>query len=66
MSKIIPIEYRKLIKIFELEGFRVTRQKGDHIESKYHIVFYVFFCSCRDKCLYKSLQERDRFHSTAS
>ncbi|MFQ5915936.1 MAG: type II toxin-antitoxin system HicA family toxin [Nitrospinota bacterium] len=29
--KIIPIDYRDLIKVFELDGFRVSRQKGDHI-----------------------------------
>ena len=29
--KIVPIHYRKLIKIFEIEGFVVSRQKGDHI-----------------------------------
>ncbi len=31
MSKITPLDYRKLIKIFELDGFKVSRQKGDHI-----------------------------------
>ncbi len=31
MSKITPIDYRKLIRIFELEGFKVSRQKGDHV-----------------------------------
>ena len=31
MAKLVPIDYRKLIKIFELNGFRVSRQKGDHI-----------------------------------
>lgn len=30
-SKIIPIHYKKLIKIFKLAGFKVSRQKGDHI-----------------------------------
>ncbi len=29
--KITPIHYQKLIKLFELEGFMVKRQKGDHI-----------------------------------
>lgn len=29
--KIIPIPYTMLIKIFEHEGFRKLRQKGDHI-----------------------------------
>ena len=31
MPKIVPIDYRKLIRIFELDGFTVSRQKGDHI-----------------------------------
>jgi len=31
LPKITPIHYQKLIKIFELEGFVVSRQKGDHI-----------------------------------
>ena len=30
-SKIVPIHYKKLIKIFKLAGFNVSRQKGDHI-----------------------------------
>jgi len=29
--RITPIEYRKLVKVFELEGFQVVRQKGDHL-----------------------------------
>ena len=29
--KITPIPYKKLVKIFELEGFTVKRQKGDHL-----------------------------------
>jgi len=29
--KIAPIRFEKLIKVFELEGFRVKRRKGDHI-----------------------------------
>lgn len=31
MPKITPLDYRTLIKVFELDGFTVTRQKGDHI-----------------------------------
>ena len=31
MPKITPVDYRKLIQIFELDGFSVKRQKGDHI-----------------------------------
>jgi predicted RNA binding protein YcfA (HicA-like mRNA interferase family) len=30
-EKIVPIHYQKLVKIFELEGFIVKRQKGDHL-----------------------------------
>ena len=30
-QKIVPIHYRKLVKIFELEGFVLKRQKGDHL-----------------------------------
>lgn len=28
--KLAPISHRKLVKVFELEGFTVKRQKGDH------------------------------------
>ena len=31
MPKITSINYKTLIKIFKLDGFRVSRQKGDHI-----------------------------------
>lgn len=31
MAKITPVDYRTLIRIFELDGFTVKRQKGDHI-----------------------------------
>jgi predicted RNA binding protein YcfA (HicA-like mRNA interferase family) len=30
-QKIVAIHYQKLVKIFELEGFAVSRQKGDHL-----------------------------------
>ncbi len=30
-KKITPIPYKKLIKVFELDGFQVKRKKGDHI-----------------------------------
>jgi predicted RNA binding protein YcfA (HicA-like mRNA interferase family) len=30
-KRIVPIHYKKLIKIFEMDGFKVSRQKGDHI-----------------------------------
>ncbi|NPV29959.1 MAG: type II toxin-antitoxin system HicA family toxin [Firmicutes bacterium] len=29
--KITPIPYQKLVKIFELDGFTIKRQKGDHL-----------------------------------
>ncbi|MDY7023871.1 MAG: type II toxin-antitoxin system HicA family toxin [Cyanobacteriota bacterium] len=29
--KIIPISYKILVKVFELKGFTVKRQKGDHL-----------------------------------
>ena len=29
--KITPIPYQKLVKVFELDGFIVKRQKGDHL-----------------------------------
>ena len=28
---ILPIKYTTLIKVFELDGFEINRQKGDHI-----------------------------------
>ncbi len=31
MPKITSISYQKLIKIFQLDGFEIKRQKGDHI-----------------------------------
>ncbi len=31
MPKLVSIDYRTLIRIFELDGFSVSRQKGDHI-----------------------------------
>ena len=30
MPKIDSIAYETLIKVFELDGFRISRQKGDH------------------------------------
>ncbi len=30
-QKITPIHYRRLVKVFELDGFTVMRQKGDHL-----------------------------------
>jgi predicted RNA binding protein YcfA (HicA-like mRNA interferase family) len=29
--KLAPVSYQKLVKVFELEGFMVKRQKGDHL-----------------------------------
>ena len=29
--KITPIRYTTIIKVFELDGFEIRRQKGDHI-----------------------------------
>jgi len=31
LPRITPIHYRTLVKIFELDGFTVQCQKGDHI-----------------------------------
>ena len=30
-QRITPIHYRKLVNVFELDGFTVKRQKGDHL-----------------------------------
>ncbi len=30
-QRITPIHYRKLVRVFELDGFTVKRQKGDHL-----------------------------------
>jgi predicted RNA binding protein YcfA (HicA-like mRNA interferase family) len=31
MSRIVPIHYRKVIRILELEGFTLARERGDHM-----------------------------------
>lgn len=31
MPKIVPVDYRKLVQVFEADGFTVSRAKGDHI-----------------------------------
>jgi predicted RNA binding protein YcfA (HicA-like mRNA interferase family) len=31
LPKITPVDYHTLIRVFELDGFRISRQKGDHI-----------------------------------
>jgi predicted RNA binding protein YcfA (HicA-like mRNA interferase family) len=30
-KKITPIHYEVLVKVFELDGFKVSRKRGDHI-----------------------------------
>jgi predicted RNA binding protein YcfA (HicA-like mRNA interferase family) len=30
-KKITPIHYGVLVKVFELDGFKVSRKRGDHI-----------------------------------
>lgn len=31
MSRIIPISYKKLIRVLEAEGFALVRERGDHM-----------------------------------
>lgn len=31
MGRIAPIPYRKLVRVLELEGFILDRQRGDHM-----------------------------------
>ena len=31
MPRITPVDYRTLIRVFEMDGFQIVRQKGDHI-----------------------------------
>jgi len=31
LPKITSVDYRALIRVFELDGFTISRQKGDHI-----------------------------------
>ena len=31
LRKLVPLDYRTLIQLFERDGFVVSRQKGDHI-----------------------------------
>ncbi|MDE0612047.1 MAG: type II toxin-antitoxin system HicA family toxin [Gammaproteobacteria bacterium] len=31
MSKLTPLDYRKLVRIFEAVGFVIERQRGSHI-----------------------------------
>lgn len=30
-QKITPLHHQTLVKVFEMEGFQVRRQKGDHL-----------------------------------
>jgi predicted RNA binding protein YcfA (HicA-like mRNA interferase family) len=30
-NRIVPIHYKKLIRIFEVDGFKISRKKGDHV-----------------------------------
>ena len=34
MARIVPIHWRKLLKIFEMEGFVLVGTTGDHLELK--------------------------------
>lgn len=31
MHRLSPVHYEKLVNIFELEGFKIVRKRGDHI-----------------------------------
>lgn len=31
MSRIAPVPYRKIVRILELEGFILARERGDHL-----------------------------------
>jgi len=31
MSRIVPIHYRKLVRVLEMEGFTYVRERGDHM-----------------------------------
>ena len=31
MPKITSVDYRTLIRVFELDGFTIVRQRGDHV-----------------------------------
>ena len=31
MPKLSPVSYKKLVKVFEAEGFRYVRTEGDHL-----------------------------------
>ncbi len=31
MPRIVPVPYRKLVRILEIEGFALVRERGDHM-----------------------------------
>jgi len=31
MSRIVPIHYRRLVRVLEVEGFTFVRERGDHM-----------------------------------
>lgn len=31
MPRIVPIPYQKLVRVLEMEGFALVREKGDHM-----------------------------------
>jgi predicted RNA binding protein YcfA (HicA-like mRNA interferase family) len=31
MPRIVPIHYRKLVRVLEMEGFTLVRERGDHM-----------------------------------
>ena len=31
MTRITPVQYRKIVRVLELEGFVLARQRGDHM-----------------------------------
>ena len=31
MPRIVPIHYRKLVRVLQLEGFTLSRERGDHM-----------------------------------
>jgi predicted RNA binding protein YcfA (HicA-like mRNA interferase family) len=31
MSRITPVHYRKIVRLLELEGFTLARERGDHM-----------------------------------
>ena len=31
MARVVPIPYRRLVRVIELEGFALARERGDHM-----------------------------------